>query len=154
MTVSSTKDLIFKVTMLSPCTKNQPRLMSSVSSIVSCVIGTLTGLFKMTWLSTCGSMLATDRCIGSFYVHSRQFLFGCKTILIFKQLIFGCANLFSYENMSIFRPWRTRWGKRMRPRAGRTATASQDSPGHDPIDLPKQTESGQNGRPFGVAWWS
>ena len=41
----------------------------------------------------------------------------------------------------------------MRPRAGRTATASQDRPGHDPKSLPKRTESGQNGRPFGVARW-
>ena len=42
----------------------------------------------------------------------------------------------------------------MRPRAGRTATASQDTPGHDPITLPKRTESGQNRRLLGVARWS
>ena len=65
-----------------PCIKNRPRLISSVSSIVSCVIGTLIRLFKMTWLNMSGSILATDRCIGSFYVHSKQFRFGCKTIFI------------------------------------------------------------------------
>ena len=42
----------------------------------------------------------------------------------------------------------------MCPRAGRMAIASQDRPGHDPIDLLKRTESGQDGRPFGVARWS
>ena len=39
-------------------------------------------------------------------------------------------------------------------RAERTATAFQDRPEHDPIVLPKQTESGQNGGPFGVVRWS
>ena len=42
----------------------------------------------------------------------------------------------------------------MRPRIGRTATASEKGPGHDPIALPKWTESGQNGGPFGVMRWS
>ena len=82
MTGSSTKDLIIKVKMLSPCTKNRSHLNSLCNFIVSCVIGTLIRLFKMTWLSTCGSILATNRCIGSFYVHSRQFWFCCKTIFI------------------------------------------------------------------------
>ena len=42
----------------------------------------------------------------------------------------------------------------MRPRVERTETASQKLPEHDPIILPKRTESGQNGRPFEVARWS
>ena len=42
----------------------------------------------------------------------------------------------------------------MRPRVGRTATASEKWPGHDPIALPKWTESRQNGGPFGVMRWS
>ena len=42
----------------------------------------------------------------------------------------------------------------MHPRAGRAATASRDTPGHVSKSLPKRTESGQNGRPFGVARWS
>ena len=33
----------------------------------------------------------------------------------------------------------------MHPRVGRTATASEKWPGHDPIALPKRTESGKNG---------
>lgn len=41
-----------------------------------------------------------------------------------------------------------------RPRVRRTATASEKWPGHDPIALPKRTESGQNGGPFGVVRWS
>ena len=42
----------------------------------------------------------------------------------------------------------------MRPRVGRTTTASEKWPGHDPIALPKRTESGQNERSFGVVHWS
>ena len=42
----------------------------------------------------------------------------------------------------------------MRPRIRRTATASEKWPGHDPIALPKRTESGQNGGLFGVMRWS
>ena len=42
----------------------------------------------------------------------------------------------------------------MRPRVGRTATAYQKMPGHDPIVPPKRTESRKNGRPFGAARWS
>ena len=34
------------------------------------------------------------------------------------------------------------------------ATASEKWPGHDPIALPKWTESGQNRGPFGVVHWS
>ena len=42
----------------------------------------------------------------------------------------------------------------MRPHVWRTATTSKKWPGHDPIALPKQTEFGQNGHPFGVVRWS
>ena len=42
----------------------------------------------------------------------------------------------------------------MRPNIRHTATASEKWPGHDPIALPKWTESGQNGGPFGVMRWS
>ena len=42
----------------------------------------------------------------------------------------------------------------MRPRVRRTVTASEKWPRHDPIALPKWTESGQNGGPFGVVRWS
>ena len=42
----------------------------------------------------------------------------------------------------------------MRPRIWRMTTASEKWPGHEPIALPKQTESGQNGGPFGVVRWS
>ena len=42
----------------------------------------------------------------------------------------------------------------MRPRVQRTTTASEKWPGHDPIALPKQTESGQNEGLFGVVRWS
>ena len=42
----------------------------------------------------------------------------------------------------------------MRPRVGCTSTASEKWPEHDPIALPKWTESRQNGRPFGVVHWS
>ena len=42
----------------------------------------------------------------------------------------------------------------MRPRVRRTTTASEKWHGHDPIALPKRTESGQNGGPFGVVRWS
>ena len=42
----------------------------------------------------------------------------------------------------------------MRPRVRRAATASEKWPGHDPIALPKWTESGKNGGPFGVVRWS
>ena len=41
----------------------------------------------------------------------------------------------------------------MRSRVQRTTTASEKWPGHDPA-LPKWTESGQNGGPFGVVHWS
>ena len=82
MRVSSTKDLIIKVKILSPCTKTQPHFNSLSNSTVRCVIDTLIWIFKMTWLSTCGITLTTNRCIGSFYVQSRQFQFGCKTILL------------------------------------------------------------------------
>ena len=42
----------------------------------------------------------------------------------------------------------------MRPRVGRTTTASEKWPGHDPIALPKRTESRKNGGSFGVVHWS
>ena len=42
----------------------------------------------------------------------------------------------------------------MRSRVRRTTTASEKWPGHDPIALPKRTESGQNGGPFRVVRWS
>ena len=42
----------------------------------------------------------------------------------------------------------------MHPRVRRTANAFEKWPIHDPIALPKQTESRQNGRPFGVMRWS
>ena len=35
------------------------------------------------------------------------------------------------------------YAARMHPCVGRTATASEKWPGHDPIALPKRTESGQ-----------
>ena len=72
----------FQGEMLSPCTNNRPCLNSLPNSIVNCVIGTLIWIFKMTWLSTCGIILATNRRIGSLYVHSRHFRFGCKSILL------------------------------------------------------------------------
>ena len=49
---------------------------------------------------------------------------------------------------------RKMYAARMRPRVRRTATASEKWPGHDPIALPKRTESGQNGGPLGVVHWS
>ena len=42
---------------------------------------------------------------------------------------------------------------RMRPRVRRTATASEKWPGHDPVALPKRTES-KNGGLFGAVHWS
>ena len=49
---------------------------------------------------------------------------------------------------------RKMYAAEMRLQVRRTTTASEKWPGHDPIALPKRTESGQNRGPFGVVRWS
>ena len=79
--VCTIKGFSFRVRMLCLSMEERQRLNSSPNFIMTCVIEKLTCNCKMIWLSICGLMLATNRCI-FFYSFAKL----CQTFLFVSDL--------------------------------------------------------------------